>query len=299
MEHIRQAVERARTHDADSVAPRQNPGAAQAAHPVAALAQMSGRVAHLDGARLEDNRIIAHDIADTRSRSFDMLRTQVLQAMDASSWQVLCVTSPTATCGKSVISTNLALSIARQRERSVLLIDLDLQKPQVGKLLGLKSEQGVMSVLEGRSELMSTVIQAHIRNQQILVLPCEVPTMNSSEWMASRQMSSFLQNIRLNFKAVTVILDLPPVLYSDDVISVLPQIDCALLVTAAGVSTPSEIKECSRHLESTPVVRVVVNKAVDAAKPYHYSYGRPPAGPTRRAVSGLTQVVDRLANLGR
>ena len=71
---------------------------------------------------------MSHDIVDARSKSFDMLRTQVLQSMDLKSWQLLAVTSPTAACGKTTISVNLALSIARQPHRSVLLVDMDPAK---------------------------------------------------------------------------------------------------------------------------------------------------------------------------
>ena len=69
-----------------------------------------------------------------------MLRTQILQSMDMKAWQFLGITSATEGCGKSVVAVNLALSIARQPERSVLLVDLDLQKPQVANYLGLKCE---------------------------------------------------------------------------------------------------------------------------------------------------------------
>ena len=68
----------------------------------------------------------------------------------------------------------------------------------------------------------------------------------------------------------TVIVDLPPVLCSDDVIAILPQIDCVLLVAAAGATTKSEIEECNRHLQSAEVVRLVLNKVPDEAARYYY-----------------------------
>ena len=78
-----------------------------------------------------------------------MLRTQVLQAMDQKNWQFLAITSPTAGCGKTVTAINLALSIARQPERSALLVDMDLQRPAVANYLGIKCRHGVRSILEG------------------------------------------------------------------------------------------------------------------------------------------------------
>src|SRR5882757_5747758 len=83
----------------------------------------------LDPRHLESRRIVAHDVRDPRAKSFDILRTQVLRTMDTSHWQMLAVSSPTPGCGKTVTSVNLALSIARQSDRAVLLVDLDLQKP--------------------------------------------------------------------------------------------------------------------------------------------------------------------------
>ena len=278
MEHIRQAIERAKGSGVADKQPQEQtrpPLQQPQSRPNAGttgIAQSWGKEALLNGAHLESKRIISHDIADARSKSFDMLRTQVLQSMDIKHlgrFSASLLQQPG--CGKTVIAVNLALSIARQPDRSVLLVDMDLQKPQVANYLGLKCDQGLMSVLEGRTNLSSSLIQARIRNQQLLVLPCEKPTLNSSEWMASRSMSAMLQEIRRDFKAWTVILDMPPILTSDDVISILPQIDCVLFVAAIGSSTVAEIKECNKYLDSTPIVQVVVNKAPDTATTYYYS----------------------------
>jgi len=227
----------------------------------------------LNSTHLESNRIIAHDIVDPRSKSFDMLRTQVLQSMAMKSWQVLGITSPTAGCGKSLISVNLALSVARQPGRSVLLIDMDLQKPQVAKSLGLNCKRGLISVLEGRTSLRSAMTQVQINDEKLLVLPCETPNINSSEWMTSPSMAALWQEIKRDFRGWTVILDLPPMLLSDDVISILPQIDCVMFVATVGISTIREIKECTRHLESASIVRVVLNKSTDAITSYYSRYG--------------------------
>jgi protein-tyrosine kinase len=280
MEHIQQAIERAKGSAAADPKMQQQTRAATLQPQLDAKGtnQTAGKKVDLNGAYLESKRIISHDIKDARTRSFDMLRTQVLQSMDEKSWQLLGVTSPTPGCGKSLIAVNLALSIARLSERSVLLIDMDLQKPQVANTLGFKCNQGLMSVLEGRTTLSSALIQAHIRNQHFLVLPCETSTLDSSEWMASRSMSALLQDIKRDFRGWTVILDLPPILPSDDVISILPQIDSVLFVVGIGTTKVAEIKECNKHLDATPIVRVVVNKATDAASTYYYGdYGHKPA----------------------
>lgn len=288
MEHIRRAVERAKNGEL--------PNSQFQLHQTSKGGPPGGppNEVILNGAYLESKRVIGHEIADPRSKSFDMLRTQMLQSMDANSWQFVGVTSPTEGCGKSVIATNLALSIARQPERSVLLIDMDLQNRQVANQLGLRCSQGLVSTLEGRTTLAQAIIPARIKNSKFLVLPCERSVPNSSEWIASRAMAGFLEDIRRSFRNWTVIFDLPPILVSDDVISILPHIDCVLFVAAAGFTTAPQIKDCNKHLEATPVVRIVLNKATDAAATSYYPYSKYGGG-YARAKNGRA----RSSDLGR
>lgn len=220
---------------------------------------------------LESTRIISHGIADDHGRYFDALRTQVLQAMDKNNWQFLAVTSPTAGCGKTVTACNLAMSIARLSERSVLLVDLDLQKPKVAEYLGINQKEGLLDILEGRATVSSKIVQACVRRTKMLVLPGQA-CKGSSEWMASQAMETTLQTIKREFRSRIVIFDMAPLLVGDDVISILPRMDAVLLVAGIGNTSPNDIKECQKHLQATPVIRVVVNKVTEANDSYYAYY---------------------------
>jgi protein-tyrosine kinase len=227
----------------------------------------------LKAAHLESMRIVSHNKDDMRARSFDMLRTQVLQSMDANGWQVVAITSPTAGCGKTVTACNLALSIARLSERSVLLVDLDMRKPKIADYLGIRRQNGMLSVLQGRQNLFDALVQVGIEREQLLVLPGE-QTNASSEWMASPTLPTLLDTIKREFRSRTVILDLPPMWAGDDVLSILPHLQSILLVAEAGCTSVSEIKECTKQLRSTPIVRLVVNKMTEreSSAPYQEYY---------------------------
>jgi Mrp family chromosome partitioning ATPase len=277
MENIRQAIERAKGSRLGPAQVEELAGPVISDPPfrpdliAPTPPRFEGTEVALNSAQLESRRIIAHDIADPRAKSFDMLRTQVLQAMELKSWQMLGVTSPTAGCGKTVLAINLAMSIARQN-RPVLLIDLDLQKPQVANYLGLAGKQGLLSVLEGRTDFASSIIEARVRSQRMSVLPCEASTLNSSEWMASRSMDAVMQQIKRDYKDCVVVFDLPPVLAGDDVITILPQLDCVLFVAAVGTTTVSDIKEANKHLELASIVRFVLNKSAEMPATYYSRY---------------------------
>jgi protein-tyrosine kinase len=281
MEIIRRAIERAKTRDGvgeeripapriDPVARRLNFGASSAHESEPYYEAEVGRhQVELNTAHLQSERIVSHVITDPLSRPYDMLRTQILQSMDTAGSKILAITSPTPGCGKTVTAVNLALSIARQPERSVLLMDLDLQRPRVTACLGLQPGKGILNILHGRASVAETIVHARVGIMELMVLPTGA-TSGSSELMASRAMAKMFQDVRRDHRAQTIIVDLPPILSSDDVIAILPQVDCALLVVAVGTSKVAEIEECSRHLNSTDVVRIAVNKVPDLQANYYY-----------------------------
>ena len=275
MENIRQALERVKAS--------QSAGSEQRNLAVSAVLQLRSEMEigsaggndgqnqeiELNNVHLQSKRIISHDITDPRSRAFDMLRTQVLQSMDLKGWKTLAVTSPTPACGKTLTALNLAISIARQPDRSVLLVDLDFRKPQVAACLGLKCDEGVLSVLEGRTTLSDAIIPARVGNLRFMVLPT-ASTIRSSELISSRAMTAMLEDIKREYHSETIILDLPPILSGDDVIAILPQMDCVLLVAAVGTTTVAQIKECNKHLQSAEVVRIALNKVLETSTDHYY-----------------------------
>ena len=277
MEQIKQAVERAKADTSKDqlrpigldvqIAPPQS-APQKVGRPLDSNASPRNAV-KLNWSQLEQCRMVAHNVADPRSKAFDMLRTQVLQTMDQKNWKFLAITSPTAGCGKTVTSINLALSIARQPERSALLVDMDLQRPAVANYLGIKSRHGVQAILQGKATLTDAVVRAHADTCELLVLAAEASTLHSSELIGSRNMDILLQEIKRTPKPYTVIFDMPPLLQGDEVLATLPKIDAVILVTAVGVSTVHEIKECNKHLQASEVIRLVLNKSQESARKYY------------------------------
>jgi protein-tyrosine kinase len=282
MENIRQAVDRAISEHAHGLDPRKLaetsivPPPSPAPLPTRQAAAKYHQAA-LDDAHLQANRIIAQDATSVLTRSFDMLRTQVLQQMDAHKWKIVAVTSPTPGCGKTVTGLNLGMSISRMLERQVLLLDLDFARPSVAKSTGLTISSTVGDVLEGSRPLEDVIVNASIGRQELKIVTC-APTTGSAELMASRNMASLFQQLRREYGSHTIIVDLPPILTSDDVITALPYVDCVLLVCAVGISTVAEIEESKRHLQNSEVVRVVLNKVPESSTNFYPSYygGKPP-----------------------
>jgi len=225
-----------------------------------------GERTKLDPKHLKAMRIVADDIADPRSRGFEMLRSQVFRRMSEVGHQTIGITSPTAGCGKTVCALNLALSIARLPERSITLVDLDLRKPQIASYLGLSSGRGVDDVLRGRTPLEDIVIVPYIGEGRFRVLPGYHSSRIAAENIASSQMAEMVRRLRAQDPAGLILFDLPPVLAADDVISFLPQLDSVLLVIASGQTTVSDIANSERLLGAAEVMGIVLNKSTEGVK---------------------------------
>ena len=282
MERIKEAIEKARAGEA---VPRgQRPAPVSVVRPD--LPRMDGhppaapsdapldftygrtRVERPDLAHLEQHRIIAHRKDHPNSWTFDSLRTQVLQRMDENGWRVVAVTSPTLDSGKTVVAINLAISIAQQLQRTALLLDFDLRRPSVARYLGLDAKVSLNDVLQRGRDVAEAMVNPGF--ERLVVLPALHPADRPSEILASSKVAGLLAELRDRYADRVLVLDLPPVLAADDVLSILPKVDCVLLVIGSGVSSEKEIEEAQRRLSKVPLLGVVLNKDASAVTNAYY-----------------------------
>lgn len=287
MERIKLAIEKARADQAQSAISsiptlhEVNEAPIKVVHPSAPARHETGEapertvtrytktpVVPLNEAHLEQRRVIAHQKANSATWAFDVLRTRVLQKMDENGWRTLAITSPTVGSGKTVVSVNLALSIANQTNRTALLVDFDLRRPSVAATLGLNQQCSLNDVLAGKADIASALVNPGI--ERFVVLPTNHPMDRASETLSSSKVQSIINDLRARYSDRVVLFDLPPVLAADDVMAVLPRIDCVLLVVGNGVSTQSEIEEASNRLSKGNLLGVVLNKDEAPAQQAYY-----------------------------
>lgn len=265
MERIKQAIEKAKAgapaassaHAASKAAPA-SATQATALNEQVDVNYVSTEVVTLDPAHLEQNRIVAFSKNHPANWAFDVLRTKVLQKMDEHGWRTLAITSPTLESGKTVVSINLATSIAHQTQRTAMLVDFDLRRPMVANYLGLKRQVSLNDVLAGQAEVPQALVNPGL--PRLVVLPTSKPVAKSSEVLSSNKVAGIIGDLRDRYQDRIVIFDLPPVLAADDVLAVLPRIDCVLMVVGSGMSSQKEIEEAMRHLGGANLLGVVLNK---------------------------------------
>jgi protein-tyrosine kinase len=272
MERIKLAIDKARQlaqqQPQEAGARAALPANAPRGLPQSAPLLVPRRSAVLDPKHLASNRIVAFQRIGPSRLPFDLLRTQVLQKMQANGWKTLAVTSPSVHSGKTMVAINLAMTAAHHPDHHVVLADFDLRRPSVANYLGLSSGTSLSDVLAGKAELDEAIVDVGVA--KLLVLPTEHPVPGSAEVLGSARATELIDRLKSSADNGITIFDLPPVAAVDDVIAVLPKIDCVLLVIGNGTSTKREIEESQRHLARANVIGYVLNKATVTARTGDY-----------------------------
>lgn len=216
---------------------------------------------------LSENRLIAGNSSDPRSTSFRMLRTQVLHAMRENEWTSLAVTGPTIGIGKSLVATNLAISISLEVNQTVLLVDVDLRRPAIHKYFGFEPDYGLLDYLKSEAELKDLFVNPVYK--RMVLLPGRGTTTESSELLSSPRMINLVKELKTRYQSRIIIFDLPPLLNLDDAQVFLPNVDSTLLVIENGGNTQSDVQKSMRILESTNLIGTVLNKADEEILEYY------------------------------
>ncbi|MBL1264895.1 CpsD/CapB family tyrosine-protein kinase [Methylomicrobium sp. RS1] len=224
----------------------------------------------IDPEVLENNRVIMRADDDPRANIFRVLRTNVLRQLQQNSWNCFAVTSATPGAGKTFIAVNLAIAIAMEEDRNVLLVDADLKCPSIGKDLGLQFDFGLIDCLTSDLSLYDACINPGI--ERLVVLPGRNSDKQSSELISSRRMLNLIKEIKSRYASGIIIFDFPPLFAADDALLLLSHVDAALLVVEDGKTTTDELHHSMYTLEETNLLGLVLNKSRQPLPIYQYGY---------------------------
>jgi capsular exopolysaccharide synthesis family protein len=219
----------------------------------------STRQVNVDEDTLKNNRVIAGFNYDERAEPYRQLRTQVLQKLRANNWKTLAITSPGEGVGKTLTAINLAISLSKEVNQTVMLVDLDLRSPSILQVLGIEAEQGLVDHLEGRVSVSEILINPGF--ERLVLLPGRPDPSYSSEILSSPEMNSLIKDLTSRYESRIIIFDLPALLVTDDALVFTPVVDAALLVVEDGVTTPADVERSMLLLEGTHVLGTILNKA--------------------------------------
>lgn len=282
MERLQVALEKARAQrketSSETSAPDADPVVAAPA-PLAApaLAPTPGAWEALAEFRCQKKQVLRNRVSTfdggQDSAPYDMLRTRVLQQAKHHGWRRVAIVSPHSNCGKSTIAANLAFSLVRQRDLRSMVLDLDLRRAGLTKILGQDGPYGMADVLEGRVGFADHA--KRYGTNVIFGLNNGTKVQDPSEVLQNRKTKQILDEIEATYDPGIMLFDMPPLMASDDNFGFLQNVDAALLVVAAEKTTMTQIDVSERHIaDLTNVMGIVLNKCryMSGAHGYEYDY---------------------------
>jgi len=184
---------------------------------------------------------------------------------------LIMVTSALPREGKTFTAVNLALSLATEVDKTVLLIDGDVAHPMFTELLGVPREPGLLDLLR-RDDL--DVADALLRTniEKLTVLSAGSTQGFATELLASEQMASLLRTLAARYPDQIIIFDSPPLLVTTEARVLASHMGQIVMVVAADATTQHAVSQALATIESCDIVMMMLNKARDTDVGRYYGY---------------------------
>ncbi|HEY9162312.1 MAG TPA: CpsD/CapB family tyrosine-protein kinase [Desulfomonilia bacterium] len=220
--------------------------------------------------KLDDHLYMYHMPYTYIAEQIRKIRTFIYHSPLWSDKKVFMVTSSLPSEGKSLISSNLAISIARGEDKNVILIECDLRRPSLYKLFGNRPAAGVADILQGRKTLDECLVKTPVERLEMLHATKEPPS-NPSELLESRNMRHLFEEIKERFPQSYLIVDTPPVQATVDPKVISKYVDGIVFVVKYRYVRQMDYKASISAMPREKIVGTVLN-AVDAMPATMYKY---------------------------
>jgi protein-tyrosine kinase len=212
-------------------------------------------------AALDPVLVVSTDPRSPAAEQYRLLRTRLERLDQTSRSQLLIVSSPGIGEGKTTTSTNLALSMAEEPSRRVVLVDADLRRPGLAALLGVRAEPGLLDVLVGAATLDDALVP--VPGTSLILLPAGLPDSHAAGLLGSPLMQRCLDTLRGRFDRIVV--DTAPLAVADTHV-LTRAADGILVVVRSGVTARPALERALAGLDRAKVAGIVLN-GTDAESP--------------------------------
>jgi protein-tyrosine kinase len=243
---------------------------AAATSPYIPHTRLRSQALKLDVGACRENRLLLapgeHD--EGAVAAYRMLRTRMLHRIRAQKWTTIGITSTAPGDGKTLTALNLSFSLAREKNSEVVLLDLDMRNPSICKTLDIAPPRELRDFFEQPSGTDDLFFSIGVDN--LVIAGQNTSTQQASELLASSRFEELIAHVRESTVNPIVLIDLPPVLSTDDVLVLAPRLDALLLVVAEGKTDRGALDKATELLSEFQLAGVVLNQSRDRSG---YAYG--------------------------
>ena len=232
------------------------------------------RIIKIDREHLYAKGTVQPDGARTPvAECFRLIKSQLLTGTtkvgELASGKAIMVTSALPGEGKTFCAVNLAISLALEKDRGVLLVDGDVANPSVPGLLGIAPEAGLMDALLDRSIDVEQLVRKTDVGR-LSLLQAGTPHQHATELLASDAMRLLVQGLCERHSDQIVIFDSPPLLLASEAGVLANHMAQIILVVEAGRTPKQALEDALNRIDTRKVAGLVLNKGRGSRRGYGY-----------------------------
>lgn len=204
--------------------------------------------------------------------AYRMLRTRLLHSLSTNKWCKVSITSPGAGEGKSITAINLALNLARDKSTDVFLLDLDMRNPSVCNYLGVMPPNELVRFFAGHGAPADVLFGIGVEN--LAIAGSVTATDQASEFITNGRLEELFAHIDSIAANPVVLIDLPPLLVTDEALQVAPKVDATALVVTEGRTRRDSLERARQLLADFTFAGVILNRSTESfGADSYYGYG--------------------------
>jgi len=237
-------------------------------------------VIQLDKAYLKENGFLTKDDLNTKkAEEYRVIKRALLNnawgkgAVSVEKGNIITVLSALPGEGKTFTAINLAISLAMERNSTVLLIDSDVTKPSVSKIFKVRKNLGLLDILENESlDIGDAICKTSI--PKLNFIPAGKLNDHAAELLASNRMGEFIDEISKRYHDRIILFDAPPILATSHSTILAQLAGQIVLVVESGATLQDKVVEALSFIERDKVIGLVLNKSRRMfTMDYYGSYG--------------------------
>jgi protein-tyrosine kinase len=229
------------------------------------------KVSQFDRNRFDKSLVTIIEPNSFESEQFKILRANILFPASGKPPRMIMVTSAVPGEGKSFIASNLAISIARNIDEHVLLMDCDLRLPSIHNRFNIETKIGLSDYLTGDVSLSSLLVKVGI--DKLSILPGGKPPENPAELLSSEKMAQLLEEVKKRYEDRYIIVDSAPPQLTAESSALARQVDGIILVINYGKTKRELISDLLEIIGKEKIIGIVFNRFNLRSSSY-YGYGK-------------------------
>ena len=227
----------------------------------------------LDVAPLEINNVLIATAREEKTvivEEYNKLRSTIIALTQGENFRnTLLVTSTASSEGKSMTSLNLAISLAKEQDHTVLLVDSDLRRPSLHHYLGISPEYGLVHCLRDGLPIEKALVKTGVG--KLVFLPAGEAVKEPLDMLASNRMKKVINELKERYRDRYVIFDTPPALPFADAGVLAGMVDACLFVVREGTPKQSDLLKTLEDFKGQ-LLGIVYNDAHAFTKKHDYYY---------------------------